>query len=140
VSFIPCGICGEKPFGKIATVVSWWYGADNRREAWRQKCCARCLMDTVASFQAGQSTTSSALTVCPMCDSDSSSNLDGIFLNIYAPKRPVRECALPTCGSCATTLRKRLTTGAEMLADRRDNARAEALAITPEDEWSALPW
>lgn len=92
----------------------------------------------MGSLKAGGSADSSLLTVCPMCGSDSSQNLSGVFLKVYPPKQTEREYALTTCESCATGLRQLLSTGAEHMHDR--NAGAAAPADAESSEWSDIPW
>lgn len=140
MSLIPCSVCGTSPPGKVATVISWWTDETGTRVAWKQKHCASCLIETVGSFLGGASKTSPHVTACPVCGRDSSTNLSPIYLNVYAPKRPMQEFALATDSSCATQLRERLLEGAERLRDRQGIARASALAIEPADDFAELPW
>jgi len=91
----------------------------------------------MAQLKAGQSAESLALTVCPMCGTDASETLDGIWLTVYVPKQPEREYALTTCVSCATKLRALLTNGADSLQDRNVGAAAPTVTLS---EWDSVPW
>jgi hypothetical protein len=139
MSFLPCSSHGQPIQGKLATVISWWFGASGKREAWRQRLCAPCLTTLVGSLKHGASATSSELIVCPCCGSPSQETLDGVFLNIYPPKQPEREYALTTCGSCASELRKLLQVGAEPMPERQ-GVGAAALTTPPEAEFGAIEW
>jgi len=138
VSFQPCTQCGQRERGKLAGVYAYWYEDDERRTAYRCRYCAACLIQLLGSLKNGASADSSLLTVCPMCASDSSTNLDGIFLTIYPPKQPEREYALTTCVSCAAKLHSIFQAG-EPLADRV-GAGAAALANGPSSAWADVPW
>lgn len=138
MSFYPCSNCGQRANGKLASVYSNWFEPNGDRAAWRSRYCVGCLTTLMASLKAGQSDESSNLTVCPKCGSDSSQNLDGIFLTIYLPKQPEREYALTTCASCASELRALLLVGATKLGDR--SVGAAAPTNSPNSEWSGVPW
>jgi hypothetical protein len=139
MSFLPCSSHGAPIQGKLATVISWWFNAEGKREAWRQRLCAPCLITLVGSLKNGASATSLELIVCPCCGSPSQETLDGVFLNIYPPKQAEREYALTTCGSCASELRKLLQVGAERMPDRQ-GVGAAAPTTPPESAWAEIPW
>jgi hypothetical protein len=138
VSFLPCTKCGQRERGKLAGIYAYWYAEDESRSAWRLRYCVVCLTELLASLKNGVSADSSLLTVCPMCGTDSSTNLSGIFLTIYPPKQPEREYALTTCVSCAEKLQTSFAMG-DPLQDR-NNAGAAAPANASSAAWANLPW
>jgi len=138
MSFYPCSHCGQRIHGKLASIYSNWFTDSGDREAWRIRLCVGCLTALMGSLKNGSSGDSSGLTVCPMCGSDSSQNLDGIYLTCYVAKQPEREYALTTCVSCAASLRERLQFGADRLGDR--NAVAAATAQNASAAWDSVPW
>jgi len=138
VSFFPCTNCGQRDRGKLAGVYAYWYASESEREAYRCRFCAQCLIDLMGSLKAGESADSSILTACPMCGTDSSANLSGIFLTVYPPKQPEREYALTMCASCAAQLQTIFAQG-DRLADR-GGAGAAAPAQSAASSWDSVPW
>jgi hypothetical protein len=138
VSFLPCTNCGQRERGKLAGLYAYWYESDEQRVAYRCRCCVDCLTTLMGSLKNGASADSSLLTVCPMCGSDSSQNLSGIFLTIYPPKQSEREYALTTCVSCAGQLQTFFVKG-DKLSDRNGGAGAAAPAGN-DSGWASIPW
>jgi|SRR5689334_18807119 len=138
VSFLPCTFCGQRERGKLAGLYAYWYETDESRTAYKCRSCVVCLTDLLGSLKASVSNDSLYVSACPMCGTDASQNLSGVFLTIYPPKQPEREYALTTCTSCANSLRARLSMG-EKLADR-NSAGAAAPALNSSSAWSDVPW
>jgi DNA-directed RNA polymerase subunit RPC12/RpoP len=118
VSVRPCSLHGKKIDGKLASLYSAWFRADGERTAWKQLLCAPCVKEVIAPMLAAVSDESQDATACPACGSDSSSDLDPIYLNLYLPKQDAKEFALTTCSSCAAKLRISLQQGATKLPNR----------------------
>lgn len=138
MSFFPCSNCGQRAVGKLAAVYANWFNSDETRAAYRTRLCAPCLIDLMGSLKAGESADSSVLTACPMCGSDASQNLSGVYLTIYPPKQPEREYALTTCVSCAAKLHSFFNDHGDALGDRAAGAAAPASA--PSSAWADVPW
>jgi RNase P subunit RPR2 len=128
VSVRPCSFHGKRIDGKLASLYSAWFLADGERTAWKQLLCAPCVREVIAPMLASVSNESSAVTVCPACGSDSSGDLDPIYLNLYLPKQDAREFALTTCGSCAVKLRTSLQQGATKLPNRGGPSQGDSSA------------
>jgi RNase P subunit RPR2 len=120
VSFYKCSAHGAKIAGKLATLYSAWFNAANERTAWKQRLCAPCVKETLSPLLAAVQLQSEDVTACPACGTDSSSDLDPIYLTLYLPKQEPREFALTTCGVCAAKCRVSLQVGAEKLPDRQN--------------------
>jgi len=116
--FVACSVHEKRDAKKYASVYAAWFRADGVRTAWRQKLCPPALREELAQVLSGAQTDSLDVTVCPACGSDSSEDLDPIYLNIYLPKQAGMEYQLPTCTSCAANLRVLLQRGATKLPDR----------------------
>jgi len=134
MSAYPCSVHGHKINGRLASLYSAWFTADGSRSAWKQRICAPCARQELATVLAHAAEENSAVTVCPACGSDSAADLDPIYLTLYLPKQEPREFALTTCSTCAVTLRVRLQVGAEKLPNRdgftsRNNSNEET------DDW-----
>lgn len=136
MSFKPCSAHGHRIDGKLATLYSAWFLADGSRTAWKQSLCAPCVKTTLAPLLAAVGEASSAVTACPACGSDASSDLDPIYLNLYMPKQDGKEFALPTCSACAAKLRVSLQVGAQRLPDR--NGQSRSASSDQNDEWSEV--
>jgi hypothetical protein len=139
MSVYPCAGCGQRVPGRLASIYSAWFLADGSRTAWKQRLCAPCVRSSLRNMLASAADSTSAVTACPACGSESASDLDPIYLTVYLPKRDPREFALTTCGPCAVRLRLSLQDRAERLPDRNggdtgrsnrdeDDPFAEALA------------
>ena len=138
VSFLPCTNCGQRENGKLAGLYAYWYESDESRKAFRCRYCVHCLTNLLVSLKGGVSADSSLLTACPVCGTDSSMDLSGIFLTIYPPKQPEREYALTTCTSCATGLHELFAKGDQM--PDRNSAGAAAPASPSQQQWAEIPW
>jgi len=122
MSFARCSVHERRDAPKYAAVYSAWFNADGVRTAWKQRLCPDALREELIDVLSHALDDSSDASVCPACGSDSSTDLDPIYFNVYLPKQPVRVYELPTCGVCAATLRLRLQRGAEKLADRQQTS------------------
>lgn len=138
LSFLPCTNCGQQERGKLAGIYAYWYGPEETRVSYKCRLCVGCLTTLMGSLKNGASADSSLLTVCPMCGSDSSTNLCGIFLTIYPPKQLEREYALTMCVSCGGQLQTFFMKG-QLLPNRESFAGAAAPAGTSE-AWAEIPW
>lgn len=136
LSFHKCSVHGAKIEGKLATLYSAWFNADGGRTAWKQRICAPCVKETLAPLMRAATDASPDLTMCPACGTDSSSDLDPIYLTLYLPKQESREFALTTCASCAVTCRVSLQRGAEKLPDRQNVSNGTSKSAG--DEWNDL--
>lgn len=135
MSMYPCGRCGRRTPGRLASLYSAWFLADGRRTAWKQRVCVECVATGLRALLASAGEASDSLVMCPACGVDSSGSLDPIYLTVYLPKQEAREFALTTCASCAVTLRLSLQERAERLPDREQGfTRAEVGA----DEWLSV--
>lgn len=123
MSFYPCSLHGAKIDGKLATLYSAWFNADGGRTAWKQRLCAPCVKETLALILTKVAETTDFVTACPACGSDSSADLDPIYLTLYLPKQEAREFAMTTCSACAAKCRVSLQHGAEKLPDRRQGGK-----------------
>jgi hypothetical protein len=123
-----CGRLG----GPVATLYVAWFNGEAKRVCWRTYLCAQCLRETLQSALAAALQDSMDVTVCPACGTDSSTDLDPIYLTVYLPKQERREYALATCGACAAHLRVRLQKGAVLMEDRQLSSLG-APSLSPQD-------
>ena len=128
MSVRPCSFHGQRIDGKLASLYSAWFLADGSRTAWKQLLCAPCVREVLGPLFRAASANNQDVAACPACGSDSSSDLDPIYLNLYLPKQDAREFALTTCGSCAAKLRISLQQGATKLPNRDGQSRGDSSA------------
>lgn len=141
MSINPCFNCGQKPPGRLASIISRHFVKDPDGEAWKNQFCADCLITLMGSLQAAVSADASKLIVCPMCGSDASTDLCGTYLWIYPPGQQPRESALTTCTSCATRLLESLSANGKAMPNRGGLVGAQAQAQAPTSTpWDELPW
>lgn len=134
-----CAGCGTRLGGKLASLYWAWFRADGERTAWKQRLCAICTGTRLGTLLAHSTEDSSALTMCPACGADASTDLDPIYLTVYPPKRERLDFELTTCAPCAARIRSAAQENAEKLANRSlpssdDSAtRAwDALGLSPQ--------
>jgi hypothetical protein len=132
-----CSVCRTRTGGKLASVYAAWFRADGERTAWKQRLCVQCLTHELAQLLRSAAQNSEDLSVCPACGMDSSETMDPLYLTVYVPKQEAREYALPTCTSCAATLRVSLQQGAEKLTDRQ-RANGAASTSSTSDPWNEV--
>lgn len=118
MSLVPCSIHGEKIGGKLATEYAAWFDTSGERVSYQLKLCAPCLTQQMASLLAHRSDESSTLVLCPVCGTDSSESLDGLFLTIFPPKQDGKEYALTTCSSCAKAWRESFSANGKLMPNR----------------------
>ena len=99
---IPCSTCGSKLPGKLANVTVAWYTAAQERLAYRLKLCLGCYASQIVPLAPDPN--SQAL-VCPVCHTDSESDMDPVYITSYLPEYGKVQLELPTCAVCAVKLR-----------------------------------
>jgi hypothetical protein len=99
---IPCSLCGSKLPGKLANVTVAWYTAAQDRVAYRLKLCSACYMMQILPLSPDPE--SQAL-VCPVCHTDSESDMDPVYITSYVPDVGKIQMELPTDGPCAAKIR-----------------------------------
>jgi hypothetical protein len=134
MSVYPCSVCGKRHSGRLASLYSAWFLADGGRTAWKQRVCAPCVRSTLANLLGNALASPQDVTVCPACGSESSNDLDPVYVTLYLPKQEAREYALTTCGPCAVQVRLKLQDGAQRLPDRNGGGAGSSRAAE-DDDW-----
>jgi len=137
VSMFPCSIHGGRVPGKLASVYWRWFNAEGQSVGWKQRMCSVCSVETLRPLIASASTESQDVSVCPACGSDSSRDMEPMFLTVYTPGSESREFQLPICSGCAPAVRAKAETRAERLPDRGGQRGAMA-PREPEDPFGDL--
>lgn len=138
MSLYPCGSCGQKPPGKLATFFARWLTESGGGIGWKTKLCVGCATTLMASLKGPQYDESSMLAQCPKCGSDVSTGVDGTYLWAYPPGSEPKEYALTTCPSCAAELRATFQAIGTELGERGMGARAPT--PTPPNGFAGVPW
>jgi hypothetical protein len=137
VSMYPCSMHGGRVPGKLASVYWRWFNGNGESVGWKQRLCAACSVETLKPLLAHASDPSSDVSVCPACGTDSSQDMEPVYLTVYTPGSESREFQLPICGGCAPTVRATAQTRAERLPDRGGQRGAMA-PREPEDPFGDL--
>ena len=136
MSLFPCSVHGAHVPGKLATVFARWNDSNGEFVGWKLRICASCLTTVMGSLTEHLLSDSSTLVLCPACGTDSSAQLQPLYLFVYAPKLQPREYALTTCESCATSWQGSFEGYGEKLPDRKVGAGAEA--PTTDFQWDSI--
>lgn len=139
MSVYPCSTCGRRVRGKLVTMYNAWFDPEGGRVCFRQRRCVDCLTTLMEPLRDGLSAESSHVVACPICSRDASESLRPTFLTIFPPKQPEREYALPTCESCAASLREQLQVGGDLMPDRGATPGGLGPQASPEaPDWGAI--
>lgn len=135
VAFYPCGICEEKPNGKLAQIYWAWFTPDGGRHAIRQRLCAPCFVEWFAKrFHQVEADPGN----CPFCGGLVGADLDTTFATLYIPGKQFREYAIPTCANDAVALRYNASKGAIPLADRMVGGQGSQPTNSATSAWDEL--
>lgn len=118
MSLKPCSVHGTKVGGKLAVMYAAWFNGTGERVCYKLRLCAHCYTQLMGSLVAHPLAESSQLVVCPTCGTDSSTDLDGLYLTLYVPKRDATELALTTCSSCAVSWHASFAENGELQPNR----------------------
>lgn len=118
MSVKPCSRHHAKIVGKLATFYWAWFNADGARRAYKESICMPCTREELSLLLANSTHNTIDVSACPACGTDSSADLDPIFLTLYAPQLEPKEFQLATCSACAARIRVRILEGGEPLPDR----------------------
>jgi hypothetical protein len=129
-----CAGCGTRSAGKLASLYWAWFKADGVRTAWKQRLCVSCTIARLSKVLSHSQDQSEDLTMCPSCGTDSSADLDPIYLTLYVPGREKHSADLSTCAVCATHLRVTAQENAMPLSDRSSSGAGSSAT----DPWDAL--
>lgn len=131
---LPCSGCGNRQNNKMASLYWAWNRADGVRTAWKQKLCVDCTLERLASLLEHSQDSNSDVTTCPSCGTDSSNELDPIYLTLYVPKRERTDWGFTTCAACAAQIRVLVQKHATRLADRQEASSSDSSVSA----WDAL--
>jgi hypothetical protein len=115
VSLKLCSVCQERIPGKPGTVYWAWVRADNTRVCWKQSLDIGCFAMNVLPLQVAAEDPRLA---CPLCHSDTTHDMDAIFMTVCVPGRDCENVELATCGPCAVGVRNTAEFNAEFMPDR----------------------
>lgn len=138
VSAIPCSSCQHKVVGKLCGVYSAWFNLSGEREAFKQRLCVSCATTLMAPLWEHPQEDSELLTRCPLCGSDSSTDLAPTYLSVYLPNREPLEYALSTCESCALPFRQLLQVGSTKLESRDAGSGGLGPRTPRPDPWAGV--
>lgn len=114
----PCSAHGKRVPGKLASVYWRWFNGEGVSVGWKQRLCADCAKDNLKPLLAHANSESLDVSVCPACGTDSSQDMEPLYITICTPGSERRDLELPICAGCATDVRQMATAGAERLPDR----------------------
>lgn len=132
-----CAADGQRSPEKMASLYWAWFRADGARTAWKQRLCAMHTEERLSALLAHSKDQSDSLFLCPSCGTSSESDLDPIYLTLYAPHTEALRFELPTCASCAVRLRIAAQERAEKLPDR-NNGQSNGGESEKPDGWGWL--
>ena len=138
MSRFPCSRCGQRVLGRVASLYWAWFNADGARTAWKQRLCVACVKSTLRELLSHAQDSTPDVCSCPACGSESTPDLDPIYLNLYLPRTDGQEFALTTCGPCAAKLRLIAQDGAEKLPDRSGTSGGGFNRDDKPDEWAEV--
>lgn len=115
MSLIACSICGERIFGKPASLYWAWRLADGTRRAWKQSLCSQCF---VAHYMQYVINAEASTWACPRCQTPTETDYDAIYVDIYMPRQPRHRAEFATCGMCAAQIRAHVQQFSGQLPDR----------------------
>lgn len=118
VSMYPCSVCHRRVPGKIATSYNRWFSADGKNIGWKQRLCPACAVSHLKPLFAHANSDSMDVSECPACGTDSSTDMEPVYITFFTPGSEGKEFQLPTCAGCAPTVKALLSEGGEPLADR----------------------
>lgn len=130
----PCGVCGTRQKGKLASAYWAWFNADNERYACKQRLCVDCVSEGFSQLLRSASEASPHVCMCPACGTDASADLDPIYLTLYVPGREQLTFDLTTCAVCAAMIRIRAQEGSERL----ENRQLQSSIVSPTKAWDDL--
>jgi len=133
----PCSQHGGRVPGKLASVYWRWFDQEGESVGWKQRLCVDCSRDGLKSLLAHASDPSLDVSVCPACGSDSSKDMEPIFITVFTPGSEGREFQLTTCSGCATNVKSSAMVRAERLPDR-GRSRGAMAPREPEDPFGDL--
>lgn len=137
VSMFPCSKHGGRVPGKLASVYWRWFNADGESVGWKQRLCPACSVEMLKPLLAHANEQSTDVSACPACGSDSSQDMEPVFLTLFTPGSEGREYQLTTCSGCAPGVRANAQLRAERLPDRGGKRGAMA-PREPEDPFGDL--
>ena len=126
VSMYPCSVHGGRVPGKLASVYYRWFDPDGQSVGWKQRLCTGCAKAALKPLIAYANSESPDVSVCPACGSDSSRDMEPLFITVYTPGSEGKELELPICSGCAPTVHANAMQGAERLPDRGGSRGAMA--------------
>lgn len=135
MSVFPCGRCGQRVPGKLASVYWAWFDASGERQAWKELLCAPCVGTALRELLRKSQEASPNVAQCPACGSDSSADMDPIYATVYMPKMEPLELQLVTDAACAAKLRIPIVDSGRKLPNRRENEGPQAPHANP---WSEV--
>jgi acetone carboxylase gamma subunit len=105
--------------------------------AYRQRLCTACFCTNVLGLDR-EIEAAGALT-CPACGANTEHDMEAVYATAYIPGVGRHRLELPLCPSCATEVRVRAQTNAELLPERPPESRGLAPSSAPRDDaWSRL--
>lgn len=137
VSMYPCSQHGGRVPGKLASVYWRWFDQEGESIGFKQRLCSACAKDGLRSLLAHASGESTDVSVCPVCGSDSSKDMEPVYLTVYTPGSEGREFQLPICSGCAASVHATAMKGSERLPDR-GRSRGAMAPREPEDPFEDL--
>lgn len=137
MSVYPCAVCGQRVPGKLASIYWAWFKSDGERSAFKQRSCAPCIAERLRAVLRSANEASPAVSMCPVCGTDSSGDLDPIYATVFLPKQEPREYALTTCATCAVGVRAWAQEGAQPLADRGGISQGPRPSA-PDADWGSV--
>ena len=139
MSLIPCDSCGTRPPEKLAQTTWAWYDASGHRTAWRQRLCTACFCSTVLPLDKDLDFVNGL--TCPACGISTEHDMDPCYVTFYLPGQGKNQLELPTCPSCAVSVRTRAQKGAQKLEDRRVEGPSDSgpsTLTTRESYWAGI--
>lgn len=135
MSVFPCAVCKQRKPGKFASVYWAWFLADQSRQAVRQRLCPSCFRDNCWELFKNAIENEETCSVCHTVPGDT---VDPIYATVYIPKKEPAELVLPTCATCAVSVRNDALEGSQRLVDRGVGVRGPSTSQTPTSEWDAI--